>query len=698
MMPKELTAAQAEKRIRSLIADIRHHDELYYSEDRPEITDHDYDLLFNELKALENQFPELVLPDSPTQRVGGEALDKFEKAKHRSPMLSLQNSFSEEDLLAFDQRIKKFLDDEKNIEYFCEPKLDGLAIELIYENGTLISALTRGDGTTGEVVTSNIKTIKTIPLKLKKAQYPIFEVRGEILILKQDFMSLNEAQQEKGKNTFANPRNAAAGTVRQLDPKISADRPLCMFSYAPGVIEGKTFKTQQHFIGSLADLKLPVLRSANITEIKKSLQSIRPTDKNFFKAPMTAICKNINEAIEYYRLLQEFRHNLPFEIDGVVIKVNEYTLQNQLGFVARSPRWAMAAKFEPEKATTVVSDIIVQVGRTGALTPVAIMEPVKVGGVTVSNATLHNQDEIDRKDVRIGDTVFVHRAGDVIPEIIEVNLSKRKKSSKPFKLPKTCPTCKETVVQPEGEVVLRCINPACPSVIREGLKHFVSRKAMNIDKLGDKIIEQFCDADLVKTYSDLYHIKKSDILNLERQGEKSAQNIIDSIEASKNPTLQRFIYSLGIRFVGEQTARILALRFGSIEGVVAASREELQDVNDIGPKVAESIVQTFTKKAFIREIEKLQKYGVHIQNPKRSTSVKNSLIKGKNIVITGTLPMERGAIKELILSHGGKSAGSVSKKTDYVLAGESSGSKLDKAQELGIPVLTWSDFEELIGK
>ena len=696
-MSKKLTYAQAEKRILALISDIRHHDEMYYSKDKPEVTDYDYDLLFNELKDLESQFPNLVQPDSPTQRVSGQALDKFEKADHRTPMLSLQNSFSEEDLLAFDQRIKKFLDSDKNIEYFCEPKLDGLAIELVYEDGLLTSALTRGDGTTGEVVTSNIKTIKSIPLKLSsKDIHPVFEVRGEVLILKQDFAQLNESQQEKGQNTFANPRNAAAGTVRQLDPRISASRPLCLFSYAPGVVEGKAFKSQKEFLSYLAQLKLPVLKPAGINEVKKFLQKIKPSSKGMFEAPMTAVCKNIEEAIEYYQLLQKYRHNLPFEIDGVVIKVNDYGLQNQLGFVARSPRWAMAAKFEPERATTVVNDIIVQVGRTGALTPVAIMEPVKVGGVTVSNATLHNQDEIDRKDVRVGDTVAVHRAGDVIPEIIEVDVSKRKKGSKAFRLPSKCPTCKEGVVQPEGEVVLRCVNPACPSVVREGLKHFVSRKAMNIDKLGDKIIEQFCDAGLVSTYSDLYKVKKSDILELERQGDKSAQNIIDSIEASKTPTLQKFVYSLGIRFVGEQTARILAIRFGSIDKIIEASLEELQEVNDIGPKVAESIVEAFGKKAFVREIKKLQKFGVDIQNPKKSDSVEDSPIKGKNVVVTGTLPMERGAIKELILSHGGKSAGSVSKKTDYVLAGEAAGSKLEKAQELGVPVLSWEEFKNLI--
>lgn len=697
-MPKKLTPTQAEKKIKSLVADIRRHDELYYLNDQPEITDYSYDLLFNELKTLESQFPHLVLPESPTQRVGGEALDKFEKAIHRTPMLSLQNSFSEEDLLAFDQRIKKILGSERNIEYFCEPKLDGLAIELVYEKGLLVAALTRGDGSMGEVVTSNIKTIKSIPLKLDEAQnLPVFEVRGEVLILKQDFLSLNEAQQEKGQNAFANPRNAAAGTVRQLDPKVTAGRPLCMFCYAPGVIDGAIFKTQKQFLDNVADLKLPVLKSAEIKDVVVSLQKIKPTSKKVFETPMSANCKSIEEAIEYYRTLQVLRHNLPFEIDGVVIKVNDYSLQNQIGYVARSPRWAIAAKFKPERATTVVSDIVVQVGRTGALTPVAIMEPVQVGGVTISNATLHNQDEIDRKDVRIGDTVAIHRAGDVIPEIIEVDVTKRKKSSKRFKLPDQCPACGEAVVQPEDEVILRCVNPACPSVVREGLKHFVSRKAMNIDKLGDKIIEQLCDARLVKTYSDLYQIKKSQILELDRQGEKSAQNIIDSIEASKTPTLQRFIYSLGIRFVGEQTARILSIRFGTIDKLMIASIEQLQEVNDIGPKVAQSIVQAFSKKAFIDEIRKLQQFGVSIQNPKSSDAIDNSPIKGKNIVVTGSLPMERGAIKELILSHGGKSAGSVSKKTDYVLAGEAAGSKLEKAQELGITVLSWEDFQRLIG-
>ncbi|MCB0408314.1 MAG: NAD-dependent DNA ligase LigA [Bdellovibrionales bacterium] len=702
-MADKLSKSQAKKRIHELIHIIEVNDRLYYVEDRPQITDHEYDLLFNELKALELEFPDLLQPHSPTQRVGGVPLDKFEKADHRLPMLSLQNGFSNDDLIAFDSRIKKFLSSDKDIEYFCEPKFDGLAIELIYEGGLLVRALTRGDGVTGEVVTSNIKTIQPIPLKINaKSSESVFEVRGETLILKKDFALLNDSQQEKGQNTFANPRNAAAGTIRQLDSRISASRPLQMFCYAPGVLSDVNVASQKDFLTMIQKLQLPCLDAGDLTAIKQTLSKIEKSKEpisfqSLLRMPLAAVCKNIDEAIEYYQLIHKTRHRLPFDIDGVVIKVNSFSLQEELGFVARSPRWALASKFEPERAQTFIKDIVVQVGRTGALTPVAVMEPVSVGGVIITHATLHNQDEIDRKDIRVGDTVLVHRAGDVIPEIIEVDLSKRKKGSTPFLLPLTCPTCHEKVVQPENEVVLRCVNPTCPSVVREGLKHFVSRRAMNIDKLGDKIIEQLCDADLIHAFSDLYLLKKESLLHLERQGEKSAQNIIDSIEASKHPTLARFIYALGIRFIGEQTARTLALRFGSIDKLIHATEEELLAVEDVGPKVTESLLQTLSKKSFLKEIDRLQKYGIKIQNPKTTkTASAESSLNGKNIVITGTLPMERNQIKDLIISLGGKSAGSVSKKTDYVLAGAEAGSKLDKAQELGIPILSWEEFQSLI--
>jgi DNA ligase (NAD+) len=701
-MAKRNNSHAAEARMDELIEIIQHHDDLYYVKDQPTLTDGQYDALFNELKALEAENPNLVRPHSPTLRVGGVPLEKFEKAAHRTPMLSLQNCFSKEDLEAFDQRIKKYLDLDGDVEYICEPKLDGLAIENIYEDGILKTSLTRGDGSVGEVVTNNIRTIPSIPLKLNLNPPPkLLEVRGEVLMLKKDFADLNENQQEKGLQTFANPRNAAAGSIRQLDPKVARSRPLKMFCYAPGVMSELKPRAQSDLLLSFQRWQLPCLHFDFLPIVQVGLERAR-SQKNgidiqkLATTPLAAICKNINEAIEYYQLILKFRHQLPFEIDGVVIKVNSYSLQEQLGFVARSPRWAIAAKFEPEKAKTIIRDIVVQVGRTGALTPVAIMEPVSVGGVTISHATLHNQDEIDRKDVRIGDTVFVHRAGDVIPEIIEVDLSSRCKQASPFLMPTHCPSCQKPVTQTEGEVVLRCTNPFCPSVMRESLKHFVSRRAMNIDKLGDKIIEQLYEAQLVRFFSDLYCLEKKALLSLERQGEKSVQNILESIELSKKPTLARFLFALGIRFVGEQTARALATHFGNMDALLATSEAELIEVDDVGPKVAHSIILALQNPDFVAEIHRLIELGIEIQNPSRASSAGSNVLAGKNIVITGSLPMERDRIKDIILAHGGKSSGSVSKKTDFVLAGEAAGSKLEKAQELGVPILDWDTFQKML--
>ncbi|MEO0335338.1 MAG: NAD-dependent DNA ligase LigA [Pseudomonadota bacterium] len=524
-----------------LVELIGYHDNLYYNQDAPEITDREYDKLYAELKKIEDEDPGLILGNSPTQRVPGQPLEKFEKQTHTLPMLSLQNSFDAEDLRAFDGRVKKGLASDNEVEYYCEPKLDGLAMELIYQDGALIGALTRGDGYEGELVTENIKTIRSIPLKLKGklAQEGRIEVRGEVMMLKDDFKALNDVQQNAGQKTFANPRNAAAGSVRQLDPSVAAKRALRMFCYAPGSIPNLAVETQSSFIGKISEMGLPALACQNFGDFEKQVQKFLKSKKRVFSSlkGLSAICSGIEEAIEYYGLIQQLRHELPFEIDGVVMKVNSYRDQEDLGFVSRSPRWAMAGKFEPEKAMTQIEDIVVQVGRTGALTPVAVMKPVLVGGVTVTNATLHNQDEIDRKDVRIGDTVWVQRAGDVIPEIVEVEKSKRGKTSKPFFLPDHCPVCGEPVEKVEGEVVSRCTNPTCPAVVREGLKHFVSKRAMNIDKLGDKLIEQMVDSGLIRTFSDLYKLSQKDVLSLERQGEKSSENIISSIDSSKKSTL-----------------------------------------------------------------------------------------------------------------------------------------------------------------
>jgi DNA ligase (NAD+) len=661
----------AHDRATELKALLAEHDYNYYVLDKPTITDFEYDQIFNELVLLEKENPELVTLDSPTQRVGGKPLDAFEKAEHRLPMLSLQNSYSTEDILEFDARVKRQLDTTDEIEYFCEPKFDGLAIELIYENGIFTKALTRGDGVIGEVVTQNIRTIASLPLRLHDSPpMKTFEVRGEVLMFKEDFAQLNLQQQELGEEPFANPRNAAAGSIRQLDPNIAASRSLRVLCYAPGFIDDLKFKTQSDFIKKISSFGLPT------------------TNKH-------RVCKSAKAAVDYYLEILSERHKLPFDIDGIVIKVNSFSLQIELGTISRSPRWASAAKFPPEQATTIIEDIRVQVGRTGALTPVAIMSAVKVGGVTVTHATLHNQDEINRKDVRIGDTVIVQRAGDVIPEVVSVDLSRRPSKSKPYKIAPNCPECGKPAEKNVDEAVLRCINISCPAILRESLKHFVSRRAMNIDKVGDKLIDQFVAAGLVQKFSDLYTITEKDLLSLERQGERSTQNILESIENSRKPTLGRFIYALGIRHVGEQTAKVLAAHFRSIEKFLAASQEELISISGVGEIVALSISSALKSKALLNEISRLQKCGVKIQNPAARAA---STLAGMNIVITGTLPVSRDEAKELIESLGGKSASSVSKKTNYVLAGEEAGSKIEKARELNVPIINWDEFNALISR
>lgn len=678
------------KRLNQLKQQLREHDYNYYVLDRPIISDYEYDQLFSELQELEAKHPDWVTPDSPSQRVGGQALDEFEKVPHRKPMLSLSNSYSVEDIREFDQRVKKFLETEKEITYFCELKFDGLALELIYENGALTGALTRGDGTTGENVLSNVRTIRSVPLELKGKAPPLLEVRGEVLMFKKDFAQLNESQQENGQMVFANPRNAAAGSIRQLDPRITAKRPLRMFSYAPGVVEGVRAESQSEWLDFLHELGLPALNYDRWEKVKSNLA------KSSVDGPLAALCDGPEEAMDYYQTILKVRHELPFDIDGIVIKVNSFSLQDALGTVARSPRWATAAKFPPEQSTTVIENIVVQVGRTGALTPVAVMKPVRVGGVTIVNATLHNQSEIERKDVRVGDTVVIQRAGDVIPEIVEVILDKRPTNSKKFKMPTHCPVCGEEAVLPEGEVVTRCVNSLCPAILNESLKHFASRRAMNIEKLGDKIIEQMTKEGIVSRFSDLYRLTKDDVLKLPRQGDKSAQNIIESIEASRHTTLARLIYALGIRFVGEQTGKALASHYKTLDAFLETTLEQLLEVEDIGPKVAESIMQHLEKAEFRKELKLLLQNGVEIEKPKKIAG--GQPFKGLTIVITGTLPAPRDEIKDEIAALGGKSPGSVSKTTSYVLAGEEAGSKLEKAQELGVPILDWDAYLKLKNK
>jgi DNA ligase (NAD+) len=679
-----------ERRLNELKKLIREHDYHYFVEDKPVISDFEYDKLFNELKKLEAEHPGLVTADSPTQRVGGQALDEFEKVPHRKPMLSLANTFDVDELREFDARIKKFLGNGREITYFCELKFDGLAMELIYEQGTLAGALTRGDGNVGENVLSNVRTIRSVPLTLTSSPPPLLEVRGEVLMYKRDFAKLNEDQQDAGEMTFANPRNAAAGSIRQLDPRITAKRPLRLMCYAPGALEGVKVGSQSEWLDYLHRHGLPCLGYGDWAKVKASLKKGIP--KNF---ELAALCEGVEQAVDYYETIQSRRHELPFDIDGVVIKVNSFAVQDALGFVARNPRWATAAKFPPEQATTVIEDIAVSVGRTGAITPYAVMKPVRVGGVTIVNATLHNESEVHRKDVRVGDTVIVQRAGDVIPEVVSVVLDKRPAGAKPFKMPKNCPVCGEEASQPEGEVVVRCMNPICPAVLNESLLHFCGRRAMNIEKLGDKMIEQLTGAGLVKRFSDLYRLTKKDILELPRQGEKSAQNIIDSIESSRKTTLARFIYGLGIRFVGEQTAKALAQHFKTLDDFMEAHEEALLEVEDIGPKVAGAIVARTKNSEFRKEVRRLAAE-TEIEKPKKASGAQP--LKGMSIVITGTLPKPRDEIKDEIVALGGKSPGSVSKNTNYVLAGGEAGSKLDKAQELGVPILDWDGYLKLISQ
>ena len=663
-------SAAAKKRHAELKKLIHRHNELYHTQDRPEISDYDYDLLFSELLDLEKNHPELDTSDSPSQRVGGQAVSHFQKVAHRKPMLSLANSYSAEDILDFDLRIKKFLRSESPVEYFAELKLDGLSMELIYEDGQLVRALTRGDGSVGEDVTHNIKTIQSIPLKLQTAAPPkLLEVRGEVLIFKKDFLQLNRQYEEQGEDTFANPRNAAAGTVRQLDPQIAAQRPLRFVAYALGDFEGIRFSSQKNIGEVLRSLGLPTL------DEKLTVCSSEPTD-----------------ILAYYEKIEKTRARLDFDIDGIVIKVNSLSLQEDLGLVARSPRWATAAKFKPEQAQTQVENIVVQVGRTGALTPVAIMRPVKVGGVTITHATLHNQDEIDRKDVRIGDFVLVQRAGDVIPEIVSVLHEKREKNSRPFKIPTVCPSCKSPAAKEAGEAVLRCVNSLCESKLKEGLKHFVSRRALNIEKIGDKLIETLVDQKLVRRFSDLYGLHADSLLTLERQGEKSVENILKSIENSRRTTLARLIYSLGIRFVGEQTAKLLADHFVTVEKFLQTHQSELETVPEIGPKVAASILSSLNNKDFASEVLRLAEE-LEFEKPTRSET---GPLSGKSFLVTGTLPVKRDEAHQLIEKNGGKLLSGVSAKLSYLVVGDDPGSKVEKAQSLDVQIISWDELLKML--
>lgn len=665
--------AKIQKEAGQLREQLNYHNYRYYVLDDPEIPDAEYDRLFHQLQALEEEYPDLITPDSPTQRVGAKPLSEFGEVRHAIPMLSLANAFNDEEVEAFGKRISDRLE-TGNIQFVAEPKLDGLAISLLYENGVLVRAATRGDGVTGEDVTQNVRTIHSVPLRLVGKNFPhLFEVRGEVYMPKAGFDKLNLRQREKGEKEFANPRNAAAGSLRQLDSKITATRPLSIFCYGVGQVEGGT---------------IPDRHSAILEQIKKWGFRVCPEIKKL---------KGLDQCLDYYHKIAEKRDKLPYEIDGVVYKVDRVDQQELLGYVSRAPRWAIAHKFPAQEAVTKLLAIDVQVGRTGALTPVARLEPVEVGGVTVTNATLHNQDEIERMDIRVGDTVVVYRAGDVIPKVADVIKSRRPKNTRKFKMPAHCPICGSDVVRVEDEAVMRCSGGLyCPAQRKEAIKHFASRRAMDIEGLGDKLVEQLVDTGLVSDVSDLYTLSLEDVAGLERMAKKSAENLLNALEKSKSTTLPRFIFSLGIREVGEATALNLATHFGDLRALEKADEDILQTVSDVGPVVASHIVTFFHQPHNLEVIRKLIKVG--LKWPTIEVKDKATLpLDGKTVVLTGTLSeMTRNQAKEQLQSLGAKVAGSVSKKTDMVIAGEEAGSKLEKAESLGIDVVDEQAFLKML--
>lgn len=667
--PKDL-----EKKIDALREKIRHHEYLYFVLDNPEISDLDFDKLTKQLKDLEAEHPELITPDSPTQRVGGKPREGFVKVAHSSPMLSLDNTYSEEELRAWERRVHD-LSGRKDVDYVCELKLDGMSLTLTYENGRLARGVTRGDGSVGEDVTPNVRTVRSIPLsidtdKLKKAGIPRdFEVRGELLMPTAAFRKLNEERERQGLATFANPRNFTAGTVRQLDSSITAQRRLDFFPYIL-LVNGRTY-------------------------LDRHWETLTALDKAGFKVNQNR--KLVHSMAEVWDFIQEWeakRESLPYEIDGIVVKVDRTALQDELGFTGKAPRWAIAYKYAARAGITKLEDIRVQVGRTGKLTPVAMLAPVSIGGTTVRNATLHNMDEIERLGVKIGDWVQVERGGDVIPKVAKVIDDKdHPRGTKEFEMPQKCPVCGTKVVRTEGEVDYRCVNANCPAKLLGTILHFASRGVMNIDGMGESLVNQLIERGLVKNVADIYDLTKKDLLTLERFADKSAQNILDEIESSKKLPLERVIYGLGIRMVGERTAQFLAEHFGSMEEIENASVEELQAVDEVGPRIAESIAEFFGNAANRKLVERLGAAGLAFKGKKKERGTK---LAGKTFVLTGTLAhFTRDQAKRMIEDAGGKVTGSVSKKTDYVVAGTDAGSKLDKAKELGVPVIDEKAMEKL---
>lgn len=663
----------AKTRVKQLHNILEYHITRYYQLDAPEISDAEYDQLFRELTELEARYPELVTTESPTQRVGGAPAGRFKSVVHRVPMLSLDNAFNGEEIRTkLDTRVKKELGlaDSSSVSYLCEPKMDGLAVELVYERGSLAVASTRGDGVTGEDVTQNIRTLRGLPLRLTGEGVPeLLEVRGEVYLALEAFQKINSAREENGDPPFANPRNAAAGSLRQLDSRITAGRPLSFFCYAPGTVVGAAFASQQEFLAAVSGWGLPV-------------------------NPLARRVESVDGAIAYYHEMLVQRESLPYEIDGTVVKVDSFQLQRELGEKSRSPVWAIACKFPPRQAETQLEDIILSVGRTGVITPVAKLSPVDISGVTVSRATLHNWDEVAAKDIRIGDTVVVERAGDVIPAVVRVVLERRNGSERTLSPPESCPECGSAVVRIADEVALRCMGISCPPQIRESLKHFASRGAMDIEGLGDKVVEQLLSLGLVHTVADLYSLTKDDFMRFERMGDKLAAKLLAALEKSKTCDLSRYIFALGIRHVGERTAKALTQAFGSIENLEKASLEELTSIRDIGATVAISIVTFFSNPDNLAVLSQLRELGV---KPAAVAKTVGGRLSGKNFVFTGTLTrFSRDYARKLVEDQGGNVVGSVSKKTDYVVAGDEAGSKLIKARELGVSVLGEEEFLNLL--
>ncbi len=660
---------EAEKRIKELREEIRYHERKYYVENSPVISDYQFDILLKELEKLESLFPDLITPDSPTQRVGGEPAEGFPTVVHEKPMLSLDNTYTYEEIKEFKKRIEKLAPGEK-IDYVAELKIDGLSMSIIYENGILVRGVTRGDGVRGEDVTHNVRTIRSIPLKINEKKK--VEVRGEIYLPFSSFRKLNEERLEKGESFFANPRNAAAGSMRTLDPKEVAGRGLDSFIYYILIENEEPLET--HWDNLLLLNKL-----------------------GFKTNPHTRFCKNIEEVIEFCEEWKEKKEKLEYEIDGVVIKVNSVKLQKFLGATSKFPRWAIAYKYPPKQAVTKLKDIVVQVGRTGALTPVAIFDPVELSGSTVSRATLHNEEEVARKDIRIGDYIIVEKAGEVIPYVVGSIKERRSGEEKIFKMPKFCPQCGSEVFKPEDEVISRCLNASCLGKIKESILHFASRKAMNIEGLGNALVDQLVDKKIVKSISDLYHLKYEDLVNLERMGPKSSKNLLEQIENSKQNDFSRVIYGLGIRYVGEHIADILAENFKSIDDLARAKKEDLIKIREIGEKVAESIEMFFKQKENLELINKLKEAGVNFKS-KEIKPLKN-ILQGKTFVITGALSkFTRNEAEKLIQNLGGRVSSSVSSKTDYLIVGSEPGSKLERARALGVTTISEEEFLKMIGE